>query len=246
MKKIIQFLTILIVIANTNIFAHGGRTDSNGGHTNRKTGEYHCHAQSCFNARNTTESENKTTTTKQDNSTNISLKISDSASQTPYNRKHWKHWIDKHLDCQDERAEVLIEQSLTPVKFATNKKCRVVSGKWIGLYTKNTYTKASDLDIDHVVPLKEAHLSGGDSWSKVKKMIFANDRDNLIAVDKRQNRQKGFKDPSKWLPLNTDGHCRYIRKWTFLKLKYNLTLDNKEIEVVRNLFKKCNSTHQSN
>lgn len=25
------------------VFAHGGRTDSNGGHYNRKTGEYHYH-----------------------------------------------------------------------------------------------------------------------------------------------------------------------------------------------------------
>ncbi|WP_373047167.1 YHYH domain-containing protein [Vulgatibacter sp.] len=28
--------------------AHGGGLDGNGGHHNRKTGEYHCHREPCF------------------------------------------------------------------------------------------------------------------------------------------------------------------------------------------------------
>ncbi len=38
MKKIFLILTISI-----SLFAHGGRTDSNGGHNNKSTGEYHYH-----------------------------------------------------------------------------------------------------------------------------------------------------------------------------------------------------------
>jgi len=33
-------------------FAHPGRTDSNGCHTNRKTGDYHCHQPKTTTARN--------------------------------------------------------------------------------------------------------------------------------------------------------------------------------------------------
>jgi hypothetical protein len=40
MKRII--LIGLLVVSGSS-FAHGGRTDANGCHTNRKTGEYHCH-----------------------------------------------------------------------------------------------------------------------------------------------------------------------------------------------------------
>ena len=78
-----------------------------------------------------------------------------------YDRKLWKHWIDEDKDCQNTRHEVLIEESLTPVTFKTDKGCRVVSGSWLGAYSGEIFTDASLLDIDHLVPLKEAHESGG-------------------------------------------------------------------------------------
>ncbi len=41
---IIPFLTLLLALfLPLLIFAHSGRTDANGGHINRKTGEYHYH-----------------------------------------------------------------------------------------------------------------------------------------------------------------------------------------------------------
>lgn len=45
MKKILILLTALLVISLVTImaFAHPGRTDSNGGHTDHSTGEYHYH-----------------------------------------------------------------------------------------------------------------------------------------------------------------------------------------------------------
>ena len=45
MKKVITFLLIIIclLIFVLPISAHSGRTDSNGGHYNHSTGEYHYH-----------------------------------------------------------------------------------------------------------------------------------------------------------------------------------------------------------
>ena len=43
----------------------------------------------------------------------------------------------------------------------------VVSGKWIGLYTGKIFDQASDIDIDHIIPLREAHISGALVWSSV-------------------------------------------------------------------------------
>lgn len=45
MKKItsISILLCLTTLIQINLYAHGGRTDSKGGHYNRKTGEYHYH-----------------------------------------------------------------------------------------------------------------------------------------------------------------------------------------------------------
>ncbi|MDZ4145397.1 MAG: YHYH domain-containing protein [Burkholderiales bacterium] len=42
--KIIKTLTIAIFVASSiSSWAHSGGTDSNGCHTNRRTGAYHCH-----------------------------------------------------------------------------------------------------------------------------------------------------------------------------------------------------------
>jgi hypothetical protein len=43
-KMIIFFLCFQTLLSN----AHGGGFDSQGGHTNRKTGEHHCHREPCF------------------------------------------------------------------------------------------------------------------------------------------------------------------------------------------------------
>jgi endonuclease YncB( thermonuclease family) len=42
-KISIVFSMVLSVLLSTSVYAHGGRTDSSGCHTNRKTGDHHCH-----------------------------------------------------------------------------------------------------------------------------------------------------------------------------------------------------------
>lgn len=42
-KRILALVVILLVTFPLLVLAHSGRTDSNGGHYNRKTGEYHYH-----------------------------------------------------------------------------------------------------------------------------------------------------------------------------------------------------------
>ncbi|PCI89451.1 calcium-binding protein [Candidatus Kaiserbacteria bacterium] len=44
MKVLVGILTIALLLPSVS-FAHGGRTNAEGCHTNRKTGEYHCHAK---------------------------------------------------------------------------------------------------------------------------------------------------------------------------------------------------------
>ena len=87
----------------------------------------------------------------------------------PYDRKDYRHWIDADGDCQNTRHEVLIDESQTPVTFKTDKGCRVVSGNWLGVYSGDDFTNASKLDIDHLVPLKEAHESGGYAWDTARR-----------------------------------------------------------------------------
>jgi hypothetical protein len=45
---------------------------------------------------------------------------------------------------------------------------------WIGAFTGKEFTKASDVDIDHKIPVKYAHDHSGADWSPLLKRLFAN------------------------------------------------------------------------
>ena len=164
--------------------------------------------------------------------------VADSAGCPKYDRKRYRHWIDEDKDCQNARHEVLIEESLSTVGFKTSKGCRVLSGSWNDPYSGRTITDATKLDIDRMVPLKEAHESGGHAWDVYRKRDYANDLSDpntLIAVDRGLNRQKGAGDPAEWLPPNKAYQAEYAQAWVAVKMKWELTADAKEIEVLRTL-----------
>ena len=84
------------------------------------------------------------------------------------------------------------------------------------------------MDIDHLVPLKNAYISGASNWSKKKKKRYYNylKYDNhLIAVSKSANRNKSDKSPVDWLPPNKDYQCEYVREWFKIKTAWGLTIE---------------------
>jgi hypothetical protein len=163
-----------------------------------------------------------------------------------YNRKDWPHWIDQDNDCQNTRHEILIRDSTEPVRFKTSKGCIVVTGKWLGPYTGQTFLQASDLDIDHVVPLAYAHRNGGASWDKERKMEFANDPDNLLAVDDSTNQSKGSKGPAEWRPPKKDYWCEYSEKWRRVKTRYNLITSKQEERMLKEIQQECDGRDSEN
>ena len=56
----------------------------------------------------------------------------------------------------------------------TDSSCKATSGNWVSPYDGVATTLASDLDIDHLVPLKEAWLSGARDWTDAQREAFAN------------------------------------------------------------------------
>jgi hypothetical protein len=160
----------------------------------------------------------------------------------PYNREEWADWNDFNYDCQDTRAEVLIEESLDPVTFKTKNNCVVASGRWIDPFTGNEYTDASALDVDHMVPLKNAHNSGAATWSHWDKKIFATDLmrpETLIAVSASANRSKGARGPEAWRPENKQYWCDYATNWIKIKLRWNLTVTETEKEALSDMLGTC-------
>ena len=195
--------------------AHPGGLDSNGGHFNRSNSVYHCHSAACSNLTGTATTNN--------------IEI------TEYNRRDWRHWIDKDGDCQNTRAEVLISQSEVRVEFATSGDCRVVKGYWIGGLTGIVLSDASDVDIDHVIPLIYAHRHGGSSWLPSKKERFANDPLNLLPTYDIENRRKSDKGPSEYLPSDKNLACAYIKRWQAIAIKYDLNIASDDIVIIRDM-----------
>jgi hypothetical protein len=168
-----------------------------------------------------------------------SVEQNNSITIPSYNRRNWPHWIDQDNDCQNTRHEILIRDSTEPVRFKTSKRCRVIAGKWIGPYTGQTFLQASDLDIDHLVPLAHAYRNGGALWSRERKMAFANDPDNLLAVDDFTNQSKGSKGPAKWMPPKKDYWCKYFEKWKTVKTRYNLNTSKQEEYILKAIQQEC-------
>ena len=164
-----------------------------------------------------------------------------------YDRGDWRHWIDEDDDCQNTRHEVLIAESQTAVTYRNDKQCQVDTGQWFGAFTATTVTEASKLDIDHLVPLANAHRSGGWTWTADRKEQYANSLDDsghLIAVTSAANRSKGSKAPDQWRPLNESSWCEYAVTWIRVKQDWGLTATPEEAEALRGMLGTCASTPQ--
>ena len=175
----------------------------------------------------------------------FSLEINEIATDLPkYDRKDWKHWIDEDKDCQNTRHEVLIEESLKEVTFKSDKQCQVATGEWLAPFTGDTVTDGTKLDVDHMVPLKNAHDSGGWAWDKDKKAAYANETgyaDHLIAVTASANRQKSASGPEQWKPANQEYWCDYAVDWVQIKVDWGLSATQEEWTALQEMLETCDS-----
>ena len=162
-----------------------------------------------------------------------------------YDRDDWQHWIDADGDCQDTRAEVLIRDSSAPVTFTSSSNCTVKTGQWLDPWTTITFSVASDVDIDHTVPLANAHRSGGWNFSATEKRNFANDLENidaLRAMDDSTNSSKGSRGPESWKPPAEDSWCDYATDWASIKIRWELTVITAEYNALAQMLDTCDGT----
>ncbi|MFJ4919456.1 HNH endonuclease family protein [Streptomyces sp. NPDC088725] len=158
-------------------------------------------------------------------------------STTGYSRDAFPHWITQSGTC-DTRETVLKRDGTNVV---TDAGCAATSGTWKSAYDDATWTAASDVDIDHVVPLAEAWQSGANNWTTAQRQAFANDltRPQLIAVTDNVNQSKGDRDPAEWMPPLASYDCMYARMWVHVKHYYDLTVDPAEKSALQSILNGC-------
>lgn len=188
------------------------------------------------------------------------------AKEVEYSRAEWKHWVGlEGRSCWNTREEVLYRDSVPgTIKLIDKSKgstsdysqaCAIGeitevdgvvsvnsenSGEWIDPYSKELFTDASELDIDHIIPLSNAAKHGGQEWTLEQKQKFANDLDNLLAVSASENRGKGDKGPAEYMPLQKSGYrCYYAKSYVTVAYKYNLTITESDYEVLLNTITSC-------
>ncbi|MFD8384023.1 HNH endonuclease family protein [Streptomyces sp. NPDC059679] len=157
--------------------------------------------------------------------------------RTGYDRDLFPHWITQSGACNTR--EVVLKRDGTNVQ--QDSSCAAVSGTWRSVYDNATWTAASDLDIDHLVPLAEAWDSGASRWTTARRQSFANDltRPQLIAVTDNVNQAKGDQDPAEWLPPVTSYRCTYARAWVQVKYYYGLSVDSAEKSALSSILNGC-------
>ncbi|GHE77507.1 HNH endonuclease family protein [Streptomyces spiralis] len=158
-------------------------------------------------------------------------------NRTGYSRDLFPTWITISGTCNTR--EWILKRDGTNV--VTDSSCAATSGSWYSPYDGATWTAASDLDIDHLVPLAEAWDSGASKWTTSQRQAFANDvtRPQLLAVTDNVNQAKGDQDPATWMPSRTAYRCTYVRAWVQVKYYYNLSVDSAEKSALQNYLAGC-------
>ncbi len=154
-----------------------------------------------------------------------------------YSRDLFPHWSTLQDSC--DTREVVLKRDGEGVR--TDDECDAVSGTWRSPYDDGVWTDASDVDIDHMVPLAEAWRSGARGWSDERREAFANDlkRPQLWAVTDNVNQSKGDSPPDEWKPERRTYWCTYAGHWVTVKHHYELSVTEAEKKALTGMLDRC-------
>lgn len=132
-----------------------------------------------------------------------------------------------HNGC-DTRNDVLRRDLTgTHLKPGTHG-CVVLSGVLADPYTGRTMSfvrgrsSSAQVQIDHVVALGHAWVTGAQQLSAAQRVALANDPLELLAVDGPSNSAKRDADAASWLPPNKAFRCAYVARQVAVKVRYRL------------------------
>ena len=149
-------------------------------------------------------------------------------------------WVNDPQDelCLNTRAKVLLRDSKKNVVYKETNHCVVAEGAWKDPYTAHVYKTAQEIQIDHLVPLKNAYMSGAHRWDFKTRCLYANYLGydfHLLSVFGTENMKKSDRAPDQYMPPDSRYACTYIRNWLAVKMMWGLTMSISEASAVRQI-----------
>lgn len=174
------------------------------------------------------------------------LTVKGRAPMTGYSRDQFgQAWADIDRNGCDQRNDVL-RRDLTALTIkADTYGCAVLTGVLHDPYTGATIsftrgeTTSAAVQIDHIVALGNAWVTGAAQWSPAARQQFANDPLELLAVSGPANEQKGDGDTATWLPANKSYRCQYVARQIAVKSRYHLAVTTPELGAMHAVLATC-------
>jgi Protein of unknown function (DUF1524) len=174
------------------------------------------------------------------------LAVKGRAPKTGYERSQFgPAWSDVDRNGCDTRNDILNRDLTSIIYKPGTHQCVVLSGTLLDPYSgekiafERGVATSSEVQIDHVVALSNAWQTGAFKLTYEKRLAFANDPMNLLAVKGRLNSQKGDGDAATWLPPRKDIRCAYVAQQIVVKAKYGLWVTPPEKAAMAGLLSKC-------
>lgn len=175
-----------------------------------------------------------------------SLAVKGRGPMTGYSRDQFgQAWADTDRNGCDQRNDVL-RRDLSQLTIKMNTRgCTVLTGSLRDPYTGDTITfsrgatTSSALQIDHVVALGNAWVTGAAQWTPAARQQFANDPLELLAVSGSANEQKGDGDTATWLPASKSYRCQYVARQIAVKTRYRLAVTTAELAAMNAVLNSC-------
>lgn len=156
-------------------------------------------------------------------------------------------WTDNNDDALghngcDTRDDILARDLHDVVRAEDG--CKVVSGVLDDPYTGKVIQfrrgpESSLVQIDHLVALGDAWITGAQQLSQRDRINLANDPRNLLAVDGHANNIKRDHDASGWLPPNVSFRCTYVSDQVLVKQVYHLWVTPAERDSMLAVLQDC-------
>jgi hypothetical protein len=172
------------------------------------------------------------------------LTVKGRAPRTGYDRSVFgRGWSDDDGDGCDTRDDILLRDLRAPV-LRTGSACAVAGGTLDDPYTGKVIVfrrgvTSARVHIDHVVALSDAWQKGAQQWTDHRRLAFANDPLNLIAVDSQANISKGGSDAASWLPPAKSYRCTYVARQAEVKSRYDLAVTEAEKKAMLTVLSSC-------